>query len=69
MSTSTRVQHEYQDMFGSFTCCVGSGMESRALHGDGLYSKPGTASGKPLRAFHRRVESSGCESRDGDHFP
>lgn len=31
------VQHEYQDMFGSFTCCVGSGMESHALHGDGLY--------------------------------
>jgi hypothetical protein len=31
------VQHEYQDMAGSFTCCVGSGMESHALHGDGLY--------------------------------
>ena len=31
------VQHEYQDMFGGFTCCVGSGMESHALHGDGLY--------------------------------
>jgi uncharacterized protein len=31
------VQHEYQDMFQSFTCCVGSGMESHALHGDGIY--------------------------------
>ncbi len=31
------VQHEYQEMFGSFTCCVGSGMESHALHGDGIY--------------------------------
>jgi DUF1680 family protein len=31
------VQHEYQDMLGSFTCCVGSGMESHALHGDGIY--------------------------------
>ncbi|MCK5651546.1 MAG: glycoside hydrolase family 127 protein, partial [Gemmatimonadetes bacterium] len=31
------VQHEYQDMFRSFTCCVGSGMESHALHGDGIY--------------------------------
>jgi hypothetical protein len=31
------VQHEYQDMFESFTCCVGSGMESHALHGDGVY--------------------------------
>jgi uncharacterized protein len=31
------VRHEYQDMFRSFTCCVGSGMESHALHGAGLY--------------------------------
>jgi DUF1680 family protein len=31
------VQHEYQSMFRSFTCCVGSGMESHALHGDGIY--------------------------------
>jgi DUF1680 family protein len=35
------VQHEYQDMFRSFTCCVGSGMESHALHGDGLYYESG----------------------------
>jgi DUF1680 family protein len=31
------VQHEYQQMFHSFTCCVGTGMESHALHGDGIY--------------------------------
>lgn len=31
------VTREYQNMFGDFTCCVGSGMESHALHGDGLY--------------------------------
>jgi uncharacterized protein len=31
------VQQEYQDMLRSFTCCVGTGMESHALHGDGLY--------------------------------
>lgn len=31
------VQHEYQDMQHSFTCCVGSGMETYALLGDGLY--------------------------------
>lgn len=31
------VQREYADMFRSFTCCVGTGMESHALHGDGLY--------------------------------
>jgi len=30
-------QREYADMFESFTCCVGSGMESHALHGDGIY--------------------------------
>lgn len=35
------VQHEYQDMFRSFTCCVGSGMESHALHGEGLYYESG----------------------------
>jgi DUF1680 family protein len=31
------VRKEYQSMFQSFTCCVGSGMESHALHGLGLY--------------------------------
>ena len=35
------VQHEYEDMFRSFTCCVGSGMESHALHGDGIYYEAG----------------------------
>jgi DUF1680 family protein len=31
------VRREYQDMFRSFTCCVGTGMESHALHGYGIY--------------------------------
>jgi len=31
------VQHEYQNMQRSFTCCVGTGMENHALHGDGIY--------------------------------
>ena len=31
------VTQEYQDMQHSFTCCVGTGMESHALHGDGIY--------------------------------
>lgn len=31
------VQREYQDMFRSFTCCVGTGMENHALHGLGIY--------------------------------
>ena len=35
------VQHEYQDMLQSFTCDVGSGMESHALHGDGMYYEAG----------------------------
>jgi hypothetical protein len=35
------VQHEYQQMFRSFTCCVGTGMESHALHGDGIYYESG----------------------------
>ena len=35
------VTHEYQDMTRSFTCCVGSGMESHALHGDGIYYEAG----------------------------
>ena len=35
------VRHEYSGMFGSFTCCVGSGMESHALHGDGIYYEAG----------------------------
>jgi uncharacterized protein len=35
------VRREYQDMSSSFTCCVGSGMESHALHGDGIYYESG----------------------------
>jgi len=35
------VRHEYQDMFKDFTCCVGSGMESHGLHGDGIYYESG----------------------------
>jgi DUF1680 family protein len=34
-------KHEYQDMFKDFTCCVGSGMESHGLHGDGIYYESG----------------------------
>jgi hypothetical protein len=36
-----REQHEYQDMFRSFTCCVGTGMESHALHAYGIYYESG----------------------------
>ncbi len=37
------VAREYQDMERDFTCCVGSGMESHALHGFGLYYESGDA--------------------------
>jgi DUF1680 family protein len=35
------VRHEYADMLDSFTCCVGTGMESHALHDDGIYYESG----------------------------
>ncbi len=35
------VQQEYQDMQHDFTCCVGTGMENHALHGDGIYYEDG----------------------------
>jgi hypothetical protein len=35
------VQHEYQSMFEDFTCCMGTGMENHALHGDGIYYEAG----------------------------
>ncbi len=35
------VTHDYQRMFESFTCCVGTGMENHALHGDGVYFEDG----------------------------
>ncbi|MBN1973334.1 MAG: glycoside hydrolase family 127 protein [Sedimentisphaerales bacterium] len=37
VSVGQGVTREYQDMFRSFTCCVGTGMESHALHGEGIY--------------------------------
>jgi DUF1680 family protein len=35
------VRHDYQDMSRGFTCCVGTGMESHGLHGDGIYYESG----------------------------
>jgi hypothetical protein len=35
------VAREYQNMQQSFTCCVGSGMESHALHADGIFFEDG----------------------------
>ena len=47
------VRREYADMQRSFTCCVGTGMESHALHGLGLYyeSGPSTALGASARLW------------------
>ncbi len=36
-----RVRREYQKMSSDFTCCVGTGMESHALHALGLYYEAG----------------------------
>ena len=64
------VTHEYQDMFADFTCCVGTGMESHALHGYGIYHEQGDKSlGKHLRPVSGRMEGSGCASDDGDDVP
>ena len=35
------VIQEYQQMMSDFTCCVGTGMESHALHGYGIYYESG----------------------------
>ena len=35
------VTQEAQRMFADFTCCVGTGMESHALHGYGIYYESG----------------------------
>ena len=39
------VRREYADMHRSFTCCVGTGMESHALHGLGIYYESGAGTG------------------------
>ncbi len=36
------VQHEYQTKFDSFTCCVGSQMETHAFHAYGIYDESGS---------------------------
>ena len=57
------VEREYQDMFESFTCCVGSGMESHALHGDGIYYEAGDRLvDQSLRALDGRVEGRGSQA-------
>ena len=58
------VRREYADMQRSFTCCVGTGMESHALHGLGLYYEDGRSLvGEPLCAVDRAMGSRGREAR------
>ncbi len=54
------VRHEYQDMFDGFTCCVGSGMESHALQGDGIFYE---AAGLPAK--RERVGSAPGDTGEG----
>ena len=50
----------------SFTCCVGSGMESHALHGFGLYYESRrSAVGQPLRAVDGRMGGGRRAADDG----
>jgi hypothetical protein len=64
------VQHEYQSMFQSFTCCVGSGMESHALHGDGLYYESGDKLWVNLYApSTARWEAAGVDLTMETNFP
>jgi DUF1680 family protein len=64
------VQREYQDMFRSFTCCVGSGMESHALHGDGLYYESGDKLWVNIYApSTAKWEASGVDLAMDTNFP
>ena len=64
------VQHEYQDMFESFTCCVGTGMESHALHGHGIYYEDGHRLWVNLYApSHAEWEAAGVSLAVTTTFP
>ena len=64
------VQHEYQDKFQDFTCCVGSGMESHALHGYGIYYQSAHKLWVSLYAPTRaNWEAEGVEVEMNTDFP
>ena len=61
---------EYGDMKRSFTCCVGSGMESHALHGAGLYYESGDRFWVNIYASSTAVwESAGVNLKADTDFP
>ena len=64
------VQHEYQDKFEDFTCCVGSGMESHALHGYGLYyESPGKLWVSLYAPTHANWDAEGVQVEMATDFP
>ena len=64
------VRREYQEMQRSFTCCVGSGLESHALHGLGIYYEAGDRLWVNLYVpTTARWESHGVELTMDTSFP
>jgi len=64
------VRREYQDMNRSFTCCVGSGLESHALHGFGIYYESGDRLWVNLYApSTAEWESAGVKLKMSTTFP
>src|SRR5688572_2505989 len=64
------VRREYADMQRSFTCCVGTGMESHALHGLGLYYEDGKKLWVNIYApSTAQWESAGVKLHMGTTFP
>ena len=64
------VTREYQDMQHDFTCCVGTGMENHALHGDGIYYESGRpALGEFLHAVRGELGENASQNRGANRFP
>ncbi len=64
------VRREYADMKRSFTCCVGTGMESHALHGLGLYYETADKLWVNIYApSTAQWESAGVKLEMGTTFP
>ena len=55
-------QQEYQQMFEDFTCCMGTGMENHALHGEGIYYE------SPETVWVNLFAPSTAELQNGTHL-
>jgi DUF1680 family protein len=63
-------RREYQEMHRSFTCCVGTGMESHGLHADGLYYEAGNRLWVNLYVpSTARWEAAGLQLEAQTNFP